>query len=172
MVCCATAERAPSAPMMLRARTVCRSPVLPSTKLMVLVPSLSLPTRSNLPLRRIAPCEAARSRSHSSNCSRSTIPTNPPSIGMSTLVLEGAIMRAERALATNSSSGISKSFIARGGIAPPQGLMRPARSSSNTRRPRRAKSSAAVAPAGPPPTTTTSNCSCALMMSPHRLLLR
>ena len=58
--------------------------------------------------------------------------------------------------ATSSSSGMSKSWISRGGIAPPQGLMRPARSSSSTLWPWRARSSAAVAPAGPPPTTTTS----------------
>ena len=41
-------------------------------------------------------------------------------------------------------------------MAPPQGFMRPARSSSKTLRPRRTKSSAAVAPDGPPPTTITS----------------
>src|SRR5579871_1873752 len=52
---------------------------------------------------------------------------------------------------------MSKSRISRGGIAPPHGLMRPARSSSRTLRPRLARSVAAVAPDGPPPTTTASN---------------
>src|SRR5450432_1437722 len=54
---------------------------------------------------------------------------------------------------------MSKSRISRGGIAPPQGLIRPARSSNRTLRPKLARSCAAVAPDGPPPTTTTSNSS-------------
>ena len=59
-------------------------------------------------------------------------------------------------LATNSESGISNSSMSFGGIAPPQGLIRPARSSRHTDLPSRARSVAAVAPDGPPPTTTTS----------------
>ena len=54
---------------------------------------------------------------------------------------------------------MSKSLISRGGIAPPQGLMRPLLSMSATLRPRFARSLAAVAPAGPPPTTTMSKTS-------------
>ena len=60
----------------------------------------------------------------------------------------GEIIRAQRIFATTSRSGMSKSRMARGGMAPPQGLIRPARSSSATRAPDRARSSAAVAPAG------------------------
>ena len=51
---------------------------------------------------------------------------------------------------------MSNSWMSRGGIAPPHGLIRPARSSSSTERPICARSFAAVAPAGPPPTTTAS----------------
>jgi 2-polyprenyl-6-methoxyphenol hydroxylase-like FAD-dependent oxidoreductase len=100
--------------------------------------------------------DAARARNHSSNVSRSTIPTNPSPTGMSTRRPLGAIMRAAAIWATISVSGMSKSAMSWGGIAPPHGLMRPARSSSRVRRPRRAASCAAVAPAGPPPITTTS----------------
>ena len=118
-------------------------------------------------MRRVAPSLAARTRNHSSNLSRSTIPTKPPSIGISTWLFFGEIMRAERAFATNNSSGISKSLIKRGGIAPPHGLIRPARSSKRTLCPILAKSPAAVAPAGPPPTTTASKVSRELMMILH-----
>src|SRR6056297_468484 len=97
-------------------------------------------------------------------------------MGMSTPRPDGATMRAESTLATSSASGISKSRISRGGMAPPQGLMRPSRSSSSTERPWRASVAAAVAPAGPPPTTTTSNSSMSFPLSlsarlrrqPHR----
>jgi hypothetical protein len=75
---------------------------------------------------------------------------------MSTRLSLGATMRAQVACATSRCGGIPKSAIRRGGIAPPQGLMRPARSSNNTLWPRCANSCAAVAPEGPPPTTTTS----------------
>jgi hypothetical protein len=68
----------------------------------------------------------------------------------------GEIIRATLICATIWLEGISKSAIMRGGTAPPQGLIRPARSSMATLRPARARSSAAVAPEGPPPTTTTS----------------
>ena len=91
------------------------------------------------------------------------MPTKPPSTGMSTALALGAIMRAQVARATRSESGMRKSRISRGGMAPPQGLMRPARSSSSTLRPARARSSAAVAPEGPPPTTTTSKVSAAMV---------
>src|SRR6056297_3478822 len=84
---------------------------------------------------------------------------------MSTPRPDGATMRAESTLATSSASGISKSRISRGGMAPPQGLMRPSRSSSSTERPWRASVAAAVAPAGPPPTTTTSNSSMSFPLS-------
>jgi hypothetical protein len=60
---------------------------------------------------------------------------------------------------------MSKSRISRGGIAPPQGLIRPALSSSATSRPAFARTSAAIAPAGPPPTTTTSNTRSAIASS-------
>ena len=76
------------------------------------------------------------------------MPTKPPSIGMSTSRAEGAIIRADLARATSSESGMSKSRISRGGIAPPHGLIRPARSSSSTERPADARSAAAVAPGG------------------------
>ena len=46
------------------------------------------------------------------------MPTKPPSIGMSTRRSDGATIRADRALATKSDSGMSKSRIKRGGIAP------------------------------------------------------
>src|SRR3954467_12991343 len=59
---------------------------------------------------------------------------------------------------------MAKALTQRGGIAPPQGLIRPARSSSATRRPAFAASCAAVAPDGPPPTTTRSK-----VTSPHIL---
>ena len=75
-------------------------------------------------------------------------------------------MRAAVTLATSWDSGMSKSRIARGGMAPPHGLMRPALSSRMTEWPRLARSVAAVAPAGPPPTTTTSKVSCPLMAHP------
>ena len=65
-------------------------------------------------------------------------------------------MRADFALATNSSSGISKSLIKRGGIAPPQGFTLPRLSSNKTCLPFLASVWAAVAPAGPPPITTAS----------------
>ena len=65
------------------------------------------------------------------------MPTKPPSIGMSTFRSLGETMRAQLTRATSSSSGMSKSRIRRGGMAPPQGLMRPARSSSSTERPLR-----------------------------------
>ena len=84
------------------------------------------------------------------------MPTKPFSIWISTFLPAGEIIRAEVDLATSSSSGIAKSLIKRGGIAPPQGLIRPRLSSSNTFLPFLASVSAAVAPAGPPPTTTTS----------------
>jgi len=119
-------------------------------------PSASRSIASKLPRVRTAPAWAARSRSHSSKGPRSTMPTKPPSIGMSTLASLGAIMRAQRMRATSRWSGIAKSLISRGGMAPPQGLMRPSRSSSSTLRPCRAISWAAVAPAGPPPITTAS----------------
>ena len=48
------------------------------------------------------------------------------------LVAMATTMRAELTRATSRWSGISKSRISRGGMAPPQGLMRPARSSSRT----------------------------------------
>ena len=76
---------------------------------------------------------------------------------MSTEREVGEIIRAVWTFATTSESGMAKSAISRGGIAPPQGLMRPSRSISATRRPARASRSAAVAPDGPPPTTTTSH---------------
>ena len=66
-----------------------------------------------------------------------------------TAARRGDTMLADVARATSSSSGMAKSRISRGGIAPPQGLVRPARSSSRTPRPRRARSCAAVAPVGP-----------------------
>jgi hypothetical protein len=78
---------------------------------------------------------------------------------MSTAVIDGAIIRAEVARATRSESGMENSSISFGGMAPPQGLIRPARSSRHTFAPSRARSVAAVAPAGPPPTTTASNVS-------------
>ena len=84
------------------------------------------------------------------------MPMKPLSIGMSTCRAVGETMRALVIRATIWLSGMSKSAISRGGIAPPQGLMRPARSSSATLWPARARSAAAVAPDGPPPTTTTS----------------
>ena len=155
--CRATAERAPSAPMTARARTLTDAPTSPGARMVV-----DDRRRRRHRARGARRCRcaarrrraAARSRSHSSNASRSTMPTKPPSIGMSTLRSAGETMRAEVTRATSSASGIAKSRISRGGIAPPQGLMRPARSSSSTERPWRARSSAAVAPAGPPPTTT------------------
>ncbi len=99
------------------------------------------------------------------------MPTKPPSIGMSTVFADGAIIRAALTRATIMRSGMSKSRISRGGMAPPQGLMRPALSSSSTRRPWRARSCAAVAPDGPPPTTTASKVSSALAIgvSPPQL---
>jgi hypothetical protein len=60
------------------------------------------------------------------------MPTKPPSIGMSTLRFEGDTMRAPPTRATISESGMSKSPASLGGMAPPQGLMRPARSRSAT----------------------------------------
>ncbi len=114
-------------------------------------------TVSNVPVIRSAPHFAARSRSHSSNSSRFTIPTYPPvSIGMSTPFDDGDTIRAEVIRAQIRLSGMPKSRISRGGIAPPHGLIRPARSSSTTERPARASSVAAVEPDGPPPTTTAS----------------
>ena len=53
------------------------------------------------------------------------MPTKPFSIGISTCRPVGEIMRAVLILATIWSSGMSKSAISRGGIAPPQGLIRP-----------------------------------------------
>ncbi len=44
---------------------------------------------------------AARARSHSSKCSRSTMPTKPPSIGMSTWTSFGETMRAALMRADN-----------------------------------------------------------------------
>ena len=97
---------------------------------------------------RSAPARTARSRRKASKCSRSTMPMKPLSIGMSTCRAVGETIRALVIRATICSSGIAKSRIRRGGIAPPQGLMRPARSRSATLRPARARSAAAVAPAG------------------------
>ncbi len=71
----------------------------------------------------------------------------------------GETMRAAVARATSRWSGMAKSRTSTGGTAPPQGLMRPARSSISTVWFLRARSVAAVAPAGPPPITTTSNVS-------------
>ena len=68
-------------------------------------------------------------------------------------------MRAAQLARATSRSPDAEVRIRRGGIAPPQGLMRPARSSSSTRLPAAPGRSAAVAPAGPPPTTTTSKVS-------------
>jgi hypothetical protein len=84
------------------------------------------------------------------------MPTKPFSIGISTARWVGEIMRAVWICATIWLAGMSKSVIRRGGMAPPQGLIRPSRSSIATLRPASARSCAAVAPEGPPPTTTTS----------------
>ena len=89
------------------------------------MPSVSRAMRSNVPWRTSAPAEAARSRNQASKYWRSTMPTKPPSMGMSTATWDGAIMRAEFTRATSSDSGISNSSITFGGMAPPHGLMRP-----------------------------------------------
>ena len=73
--------------------------------------------------------------------SRSTMPTKPPSIGMSTCARgrrdhAGGMSRGRPA----DGRGCRNRGSARGGMAPPQGLMRPARSSSSTVRPCRARS--------------------------------
>ena len=133
----ATAESAPSAPITARARTVS----IASLRLGPVANDSAVPSASRVERARRCRCgarrrrRAARSRSHSSNTSRSTMPTKPSSIGMSTWRSDGETMRAEVTRATSRSSGMSKSRIRRGGIAPPQGLMRPARSSSSTERP-------------------------------------
>jgi len=46
-------------------------------------------------------------------------------IGMSTVRSDGATMRAEVMRAASRWSGMAKSRISRGGMAPPQGLIRP-----------------------------------------------
>ena len=116
--------------------------------------------RFTVPVTRLAPTVAARERSHSSKSSRSTMPTKPSGrverMSMSTVAPDGAIMRAARTRATSSEGGMAKCSSAAVGMAPPHGLMRPARSISATERCVRASRSAAVAPAGPPPTTATS----------------
>ena len=55
----------------------------------------------------------------------------------------GDTMRAERMRATSSDPGIANSSIRTGGIAPPHGLIRPARSRSSTEGPARARSARA-----------------------------
>ena len=115
-------------------------------------PSASRSIRWKVPVSRSAPAPPPRGRAGiRRRCSRSTMPTKPSSIGMSTRRAVGETIRAVLIRATIWLSGMAKSAISRGGIAPPQGLIRPARSSSATRRPARARSSAAVAPDGPPP---------------------
>ena len=135
-------------------------------------PSAPRVMTSNLPVKRFAPDFSARSRNHSSNSARSTMPTYPPSIGMSTLTPFGDTIVAQLTRALIRFEGMSKSRMRRGGIAPPHGLMRPARSSSATLRPRPARSLAAVAPAGPPPITITSKISSWVMAWTRLLRLR
>src|SRR5210317_764250 len=114
-------------------------------------------TLRNVPVIRVAPDWAARSRKNSSKYFRSTMPTNPFSIGISTRRSVGETMRAVLIFANNWLSGMSKSAISLGGIAPPHGLIRSQRSIRATLIPWADRSCAAVAPLGPPPITTTSN---------------
>ena len=123
---------------------------------MIEVPSSARRMLSKVPTSKVAPAATARSRNHASNGPRSTMPTKPPSIGMSTRRSVGDTIRALVTRATNNDSGIANSLMSCGGMAPPHGLIRRDPSNSNTERPRRASSVAAVAPAGPPPTTTVS----------------
>ena len=104
----------------------------------------------------MAPASCARFLNHSSNWALSTIPTKPFSIGISTVLPTGETIRADLALATSKLSGILKSLISLGGIAPPQGLILPRLSMRSTCLPLSASVWAAVEPAGPPPTTTAS----------------
>ena len=115
------------------------------------------------------PTAAARSRSHSSNTSRSTMPTKPPSIGMSTLRSLGETIR--RAVDPRDQQCVGDREVAdqprRDGAAAgldPAGPIEQQHRSARAA-PDRA---AAVAPAGPPPTTTTSKVSAAVMLTVRR----